>query len=73
MSIIRYAGYFVSMIPFCGGFLWIGFDRRKQGWHDKMANSVVIRPAGTEQVRFAAKRDWRDGSDGCEIPATKRF
>lgn len=72
MSVVRYLGYFVSAIP-CGvGFFWIGFDQRKQGWHDKMANSVVIRPAGTEQVRFTAKRDWRDGSGGSG-PKEPRF
>ncbi len=60
-SVIRYLGYFVSLIPFGVGYLWIAFDRRKQGWHDKMANSVVVRPSGTEAVTFQAKRDWRDG------------
>jgi uncharacterized RDD family membrane protein YckC len=25
------------------GVLWIAFDRRKQGWHDKLARTVVIR------------------------------
>jgi uncharacterized RDD family membrane protein YckC len=25
------------------GFIWIIFDRRKQGWHDKMANTVVVK------------------------------
>ena len=25
------------------GFLWIACDPRKQGWHDKMANTVVVR------------------------------
>jgi uncharacterized RDD family membrane protein YckC len=64
MSLIRYLGYFVAMLPFFVGFIWIGFDRRKQGWHDKLANSVVIRPAGTAQVRFTAKKDWREGSGG---------
>lgn len=39
---IRYIGYFVSLIPFCLGFFWIGIDKRKQGWHDKMGNTVVI-------------------------------
>ncbi len=24
------------------GFLWIAFDKRKQGWHDKLAGTVVI-------------------------------
>jgi uncharacterized RDD family membrane protein YckC len=41
--VIRYIGYYVSAIPFGLGFLWIAFDKRKQGWHDKMANTVVIR------------------------------
>jgi uncharacterized RDD family membrane protein YckC len=39
----RYLGYYVSTIPFMLGFLWVAFDPRKQGWHDKMANTVVIR------------------------------
>jgi uncharacterized RDD family membrane protein YckC len=39
----RYAGYYVSTIGLFLGFLWIAFDPRKQGWHDKMANTVVIR------------------------------
>ncbi|WP_105901245.1 RDD family protein [Vibrio gangliei] len=43
-SIIRYLGYFVSMFVFMLGFLWVGFDSRKQGLHDKIAGTVVIRP-----------------------------
>jgi uncharacterized RDD family membrane protein YckC len=42
-SIIRYIGYFVSTIPFCLGFLWVAFDKRKQGWHDKIAGTVVVK------------------------------
>lgn len=51
--VIRYLGYFVSLIPFGLGIFWVGFDRRKQGWHDKMANTVVIRPKGPTAVKFA--------------------
>jgi uncharacterized RDD family membrane protein YckC len=40
--IIRYVGYFVSTIPLGLGIFWVGFDRRKQGWHDKMANTLVV-------------------------------
>ena len=39
----RYFAYFVSMIPLCLGYLWIGIDIRKQGFHDKLAGTVVIR------------------------------
>ncbi len=41
--VIRYLGYFVSGFVLGLGFLWIAFDRRKQGWHDKLARTVVIR------------------------------
>jgi uncharacterized RDD family membrane protein YckC len=39
----RYLGYFVSSIPLFAGLIWVGIDARKQGWHDKMARTVVIR------------------------------
>lgn len=42
--IIRYLGYFVSTIPLGLGYIWVAFDSRKQGWHDKLANTVVVRP-----------------------------
>src|SRR5262249_50704112 len=38
----RYFAYLISMIPFFLVFLWIAFDKRKQGWHDKLAGTVVI-------------------------------
>jgi len=39
---VRLIGYLVSALPFYLGFVWIAFDRRKQGWHDKIAGTVVI-------------------------------
>ena len=39
----RYVSYFLSTIPLCLGLIWVAFDRRKQGWHDKIAGTVVIR------------------------------
>jgi len=37
----RYFAYIPSSI-FMLGFIWIAFDKRKQGWHDKLAGTVVI-------------------------------
>ncbi len=48
----RYLGYYVSMIPFFLGFIWVGIDKRKQGWHDKLAGTVVIRSNQSEPVKF---------------------
>ncbi len=42
-AIGRYFAYIISAIPLLLGFLWIGFDKKKQGWHDKLAGTVVIR------------------------------
>jgi uncharacterized RDD family membrane protein YckC len=39
---LRYFGYLVSLLPFGLGFLWIIWDKRKQGFHDKIANTMVI-------------------------------
>ena len=41
----RYFGYYVSMLPLMIGFIWVAFDARKQGWHDKLAGTVVVRAA----------------------------
>ena len=38
----RYFAYFLSTLPLGLGFLWIAFDERKQGWHDKLAGTVVV-------------------------------
>lgn len=38
----RYFGYIVSTLPLFLGFIWIAIDRRKQGFHDKLANTVVV-------------------------------
>lgn len=50
----RYLAYYVSSIPLGLGFLWVAFDRKKQGWHDKLAGTVVVRPKHRrpEQVTF---------------------
>ncbi|AOT08903.1 RDD family protein [Pseudoalteromonas luteoviolacea] len=41
-SLIRYIAYYVSLIPLGIGFLWVAWDPKKQGWHDKVAGTVVI-------------------------------
>lgn len=42
-GIVRYLGYFVSMLGLFIGYLWVGFDPKKQGWHDHIAGTVVVR------------------------------
>lgn len=41
-SLIRYVGYIISGFVFCLGYLWIIWDSKKQGWHDKIAHTYVV-------------------------------
>jgi len=52
-AIIRYLGYYVSMLGLFIGFFWVGFDPKKQGWHDHMAGTVVVRKKASSTVTFA--------------------
>ncbi|TMD08646.1 MAG: RDD family protein [Chloroflexi bacterium] len=44
VAAIRYVGYIISSLPFGIGLIWAAFDPRKQGWHDKIAGTLVVRP-----------------------------
>lgn len=51
--IIRFFGYIISTLVLCLGFVWISFDKRRQGLHDKMSGTVVIiKDYGTEGKSF---------------------
>jgi uncharacterized RDD family membrane protein YckC len=43
IAFLRWVGYLISGPVLCLGFLWIAFDDKKQGWHDKIAATLVIR------------------------------
>jgi uncharacterized RDD family membrane protein YckC len=47
-AVLRYLAYLVSALPLLLGFLWIARDARKQGFHDKIAHSVVLLHANIE-------------------------
>ena len=39
----RYFAYFISALPLLLGYIWVAFDKKKQGWHDKLSGTVVVR------------------------------
>jgi uncharacterized RDD family membrane protein YckC len=41
-AFIRYIGRIVSFVAILLGYLWMLWDKEKQTWHDKFANSVVV-------------------------------
>ncbi len=42
-AIIREIGFIVAAIPLLIGLIWAAFDSEKQGWHDKIASTYVVR------------------------------
>ncbi len=50
--VIRYIGYYAAMLPLFLGIIWVGIDKRKQGLHDKLAGTVVLRNTQSEPVKF---------------------
>jgi len=45
VALVRALACLLSLFVFFLGFLWIIWDREKQGWHDKIAGTVVVRVA----------------------------
>jgi uncharacterized RDD family membrane protein YckC len=50
-ALVRALACFFSVVVVGLGFIWIAFDREKQGWHDKIAGTIVVRvPKGMSLV-----------------------
>ena len=47
-AVLRYVAYLASILPLMLGFLWVARDERKQGFHYKIANTVVVYRYGLE-------------------------
>jgi len=42
-ALIRYVGLIISILAIFIGVIWAAFDPNKQGWHDKIAGTYVIK------------------------------
>ena len=41
-AIIRLIGYWISTFLFFMGYWWVIFDKKRQGWHDHLAGTIVV-------------------------------
>lgn len=57
-AILRYLAYFVSALPLGLGFLWVAWDKRKQGFHDKIAKTVVVMEDMSRAPLADFEKDW---------------
>lgn len=56
----RLFGRVISALPVLLGFLWALWDRRKQTWHDKLADTVVLRDGDPRPAPVAHDEDTGD-------------
>lgn len=57
-------GKFVSAIALGVGFLWVLYDPSRQGWHDKIAGTYVVRKADAGVPGALGRLFRRDGKSG---------
>ena len=57
IAFLRWVGYIISKLPFFLGFIWVAFDGRKQGWHDKIAGTYVIKICGNQEINDQGPSD----------------
>ena len=51
VALVRGLAAAFSAVVFFLGFFWIGWDRDKQGWHDKIAGTVIVKtPKGMSLI-----------------------
>jgi uncharacterized RDD family membrane protein YckC len=43
-ALLRLVGFWVSSLVFYLGFVWILIDKRRRGWHDLIAGTVMVQP-----------------------------
>jgi uncharacterized RDD family membrane protein YckC len=42
-TFLRYVGLILSFLCLFIGVIWVAFDANKQGWHDKIASTYVVK------------------------------
>jgi uncharacterized RDD family membrane protein YckC len=42
-TFLRYVGLLLGFLCLFIGVIWVAFDANKQGWHDKIANTYVVK------------------------------
>jgi uncharacterized RDD family membrane protein YckC len=68
---VRWLGYFVSALPLGLGFFWVIVDNRRQGFHDRLADTSVIyawRATGSERLLERVRTLFGTGRPAASTP-----
>lgn len=55
-SCVRSFTQFISAFVVCLGYISVAFSKRKQGWHDLMAGTVVVKDSCLDEIRQEEER-----------------
>jgi uncharacterized RDD family membrane protein YckC len=57
--LLRMLGMVLAALPGLAGFIWVGFDLQRRGWHDYIGQTLVVRlrPPTTAHKQVATLRD----------------
>ena len=55
-AVLRFVGLFVAFACVYIGVIWIAFDSRKRGWHDRIGGTVVVRNVGVGSAGESTRR-----------------
>jgi uncharacterized RDD family membrane protein YckC len=55
-AFLRWIGMVLSALLLFVGYLVIPFDRRRRGWHDRLARTVVVEAPGISQAELRRRR-----------------
>jgi uncharacterized RDD family membrane protein YckC len=67
-AVVRWVGLVISGAAVLIGLVWVAFDPRKQGWHDKLAGTLVVRDDTGSVAPEPAMAGPRDTARGAEHP-----
>jgi uncharacterized RDD family membrane protein YckC len=42
-AVIRFVGYYINSMAIMIGWIWALFDKDRRGWHDMLANTLVVK------------------------------
>lgn len=62
-AVLRYVGYLLNSAIAMIGWIWAAFDGNNQGWHDKIANTYVIKVPKNGDGGYVAVNDEKAKND----------
>lgn len=68
-AFLRWMGYFLCDLTFYIGYLWAAFDPRKQGLHDKVCRTVVVRTDVPYPLPATVEPESPGGAPSAEPPS----